>query len=94
MPYPTQAYHYGPRHVGPSHTAPPGPGPAPALMPHPGVDGAHGPPRAPAPYGLISDLPLPVPTGDYQVITNIVHIWIDYIQNECIEYTVMSCAFS
>jgi len=94
MPYPTQAYHYGPRHVGPSHTAPPGPGPAPALMPHPGVDGAHGPPRAPAPYGLISDLPLPVPTGDYQVITNIVHIWIDYIQNECIEDSVMSCAFS
>ncbi|TNN35326.1 Vacuolar protein sorting-associated protein 37A [Liparis tanakae] len=69
-PYPTQAYHYGPRHVGPSHTAPPGPGPAPALMPHPGVDGAHGPPRAPAPYGLILDLPLPVPTGDYQAGLN------------------------
>uniref|UniRef100_A0A8C2W8F2 VPS37A subunit of ESCRT-I n=1 Tax=Cyclopterus lumpus TaxID=8103 RepID=A0A8C2W8F2_CYCLU len=67
-PYPTQAYHYGPRHVGPSHTAPPGLGPA--LMPHPGVDGAHGPPRAPAPYGLISDLPLPVPTGDYQAGLN------------------------
>lgn len=62
-PYPTQAYHYGPRHGGPSHTPPPGSGPAPA----PGTDGAQGPPRAPAPYGLISDLPLPVPTGDSQV---------------------------
>lgn len=68
-PYPTQAFHY-PRHVGPSHTAPAGPGPAPAPMPHPGVDSAHGPPRAPAPYGLISDLPLPVPTADSQVGLN------------------------
>ncbi|KAL3067147.1 hypothetical protein OYC64_016980 [Pagothenia borchgrevinki] len=67
-PYPTQAYQYGPRHVGPSHTPPPGP--APALMPHPGVDSAHGPPRAPAPYGLISDLPLPVPTGDSEAGLN------------------------
>ncbi|KAK5899666.1 hypothetical protein CesoFtcFv8_009122 [Champsocephalus esox] len=67
-PYPTQAYQYGPRHVGPSHTPPPGP--APALMPHPGVDNAHGPPRAPAPYGLISDLPLPVPTGDSEAGLN------------------------
>ncbi|XP_068176967.1 vacuolar protein sorting-associated protein 37A isoform X2 [Antennarius striatus] len=63
-PYPTQAY-YGSRHMGPSHTAPAGPGPAPSPtpMPHLGVDSAHGPPRAPAPYGLISDFPLPVPTG-------------------------------
>uniref|UniRef100_A0A3Q1B7Q5 VPS37 C-terminal domain-containing protein n=1 Tax=Amphiprion ocellaris TaxID=80972 RepID=A0A3Q1B7Q5_AMPOC len=69
-PYPTQAYHYGPRHVGPSQTPPPGPGPAPSLAPpnYPGVDSAHGPPRAPAPYGLISDLPLPVPTTDSQVL--------------------------
>uniref|UniRef100_G3Q469 VPS37A subunit of ESCRT-I n=2 Tax=Gasterosteus aculeatus aculeatus TaxID=481459 RepID=G3Q469_GASAC len=65
-PYPTQAYHYGPRHGGPSHTPPPGSGPAPA----PGTDGAQGPPRAPAPYGLISDLPLPVPTGDSQAGLN------------------------
>lgn len=70
-PYPTQAFHYSSRHGGPSQTPPPGPGPAPspapAPMPHPGVDSAHGPPRAPAPYGLISDLPLPVPTVDPQV---------------------------
>uniref|UniRef100_A0AAQ5XJS5 VPS37 C-terminal domain-containing protein n=1 Tax=Amphiprion ocellaris TaxID=80972 RepID=A0AAQ5XJS5_AMPOC len=71
-PYPTQAYHYGPRHVGPSQTPPPGPGPAPSLAPpnYPGVDSAHGPPRAPAPYGLISDLPLPVPTTDSQAGLN------------------------
>ncbi|KAK1886208.1 Vacuolar protein sorting-associated protein 37A [Dissostichus eleginoides] len=43
---------------------------SPALMPHPGVDSAHGPPRAPAPYGLISDLPLPVPTGDSEAGLN------------------------
>uniref|UniRef100_A0A8P4K3P8 VPS37A subunit of ESCRT-I n=1 Tax=Dicentrarchus labrax TaxID=13489 RepID=A0A8P4K3P8_DICLA len=46
------------------------PAPSPAPMPHPGVDSAHGPPRAPAPYGLISDLPLPVPTGDSQAGLN------------------------
>ncbi|XP_037619523.1 vacuolar protein sorting-associated protein 37A [Sebastes umbrosus] len=69
-PYPTQAYHYAPRHGGPSHTPPPGPGQAPGLMPHPGVDSAYGPPRAPAPYGLISDLPLPVPMGDLQAGLN------------------------
>uniref|UniRef100_A0A4W6D4A1 VPS37A subunit of ESCRT-I n=1 Tax=Lates calcarifer TaxID=8187 RepID=A0A4W6D4A1_LATCA len=57
-PYPTQAFHYGPRHMGPTP------------MPHPGVDSAHGPPRAPAPYGLITDLPLPVPTGDSQAGLN------------------------
>ncbi|XP_026158783.1 vacuolar protein sorting-associated protein 37A [Mastacembelus armatus] len=67
-PYPTQAFHYGPRHVGPSQTPPPGPSPAPT--PHPGVDSAHGPPRAPAPYGLISELPLPVPTADSQAGLN------------------------
>uniref|UniRef100_A0A671U0C2 VPS37A subunit of ESCRT-I n=1 Tax=Sparus aurata TaxID=8175 RepID=A0A671U0C2_SPAAU len=43
------------------------PAPSPAPMPHPGAESAHGHPRAPAPYGLISDLPLPVPTGDSQV---------------------------
>lgn len=71
-PYPSQAFHYGPRHVGPGHAPPAGPGPAPppASMPHPGVDGAHGPPRAPAPYGLITDLPLPVPTTDSQAGLN------------------------
>lgn len=64
-PYPTQAYHYGARHVGPSQTPPQAPSPAP--MPHLVADCAHGPPRAPAPYGLITDLPLPVPTVDLQV---------------------------
>lgn len=70
-PYPTQAYHY-PRHVGPSHTPPAGPGPAPSPtpMPHSGVDSTHGPPQAPAPYGLITDLPLPVPTADAQAGLN------------------------
>lgn len=68
-PYPTQAFHYGVRHVGPSHTSPavPGPAPSPTLMTHSVADGAPGPPRAPAPYGLISELPLPVPAGDSQV---------------------------
>lgn len=59
-PYPTQIFHYGP---------PPG-GPTPPPMPHAGVEGAHGhgPPWAAAPvYGLITDLPLPVPTADSQV---------------------------
>lgn len=59
-PYPTQAYHYSPRQTPPS-------GPAP--MPHPVMDGVH-PPRAPAPYGLLSDLPLPVPTVDSQAGLN------------------------
>ncbi|AWP05942.1 putative vacuolar protein sorting-associated protein 37A isoform 3 [Scophthalmus maximus] len=69
-PYPTQAFHYGPRHMGPSQAPPPGPSAVPSPAPHPGVDGAHGPPRAPAPYGLLSDLPLPVPTGDSQAGLN------------------------
>lgn len=60
-PYPTQGFHYGPR---------PGQAPGPAPMPHPGVDTTHCPPRAPAPYGLITDLPLPVPTVDSQTGLN------------------------
>ncbi|XP_076023430.1 vacuolar protein sorting-associated protein 37A isoform X1 [Genypterus blacodes] len=36
----------------------------------PGVEGTHGPPRAPAPYGLITELPLPVPTADSQAGLN------------------------
>lgn len=71
-PYPSQGFHYGPRHVGPSQTPPPGSGPAPsqAPTPHAAVDVAHGLPRAPAPYGLITELPLPVPTGDSQAGLN------------------------
>lgn len=42
-------------------------------MPHPGVETAHGPPRAPAPYGLITDLPLAVPTGDSQGVNGHVY---------------------
>ncbi|XP_061577830.1 vacuolar protein sorting-associated protein 37A isoform X2 [Cololabis saira] len=71
-PYPTQAFHYGPHHAGSGQTPPPGPGPvpSPAPMPHPGLDIGHGPPRALAPYGLITDLPLPVPIGDLQAGLN------------------------
>lgn len=71
-PYPSQGFHYGPRHVGPSQTPPPGSGPAPSQAPtsHAAVDVAHGLPRAPAPYGLITELPLPVPTGDSQAGLN------------------------
>lgn len=71
-PYPSQGFHYGSRHVGPSQTPPPGSGPAPsqAPTPHAAVDVAHGLPRAPAPYGLITELPLPVPTGDSQAGLN------------------------
>uniref|UniRef100_A0A8C7YZ48 VPS37A subunit of ESCRT-I n=1 Tax=Oryzias sinensis TaxID=183150 RepID=A0A8C7YZ48_9TELE len=71
-PYPAQAFHYSPHHVGPGQTPSPGPGPvpAPAPMSHTGVDMVHGPPRAAAPYGLITDLPLPVPTGESQAGLN------------------------
>nr|XP_057938490.1 vacuolar protein sorting-associated protein 37A isoform X2 [Doryrhamphus excisus] len=70
-PYPTRGYHYGPRHVGPGHTPSPAPapsGPGPVL--HPGVDAVHGSTRGPAPYGLLTDLPLPVPVGDLQAGIN------------------------
>ncbi|XP_046873147.1 vacuolar protein sorting-associated protein 37A isoform X1 [Hypomesus transpacificus] len=55
-PYPPQGYHYGPR--------PPGGAP-------PGLEPPPGPPRAAAPaYGLITDLPLPVPTAEHQAGMN------------------------
>uniref|UniRef100_A0A1A8GAI2 Vacuolar protein sorting 37A n=1 Tax=Nothobranchius korthausae TaxID=1143690 RepID=A0A1A8GAI2_9TELE len=69
-PYPTQTFHYGPRHVGPGQTPPPGPAASPSPIPHTGADIAHVPPRAPGPYGLLPDLPLPVPTGDTQAGLN------------------------
>lgn len=65
-PYPTQGFHYGPRHVGPGQT----PAPSPAPMPHPGTDNMHGPPRAPLACGFIPDLPMPVPTADSQAGLN------------------------
>ncbi|XP_034043967.1 vacuolar protein sorting-associated protein 37A isoform X2 [Thalassophryne amazonica] len=67
-PYTTQSFHYGPHHVGPSQTPPSAQ--TPATMPHPGVESSHGLPRAPTPYGLITDLPLPVLTGDSPVGLN------------------------
>ncbi|XP_037109082.1 vacuolar protein sorting-associated protein 37A isoform X3 [Syngnathus acus] len=70
-PYPTPGYHYGPRHVGQSQTPPLAPaqsGVGPVL--HSAVDGVHGSPRGPTPYGLITDLPMPVPIGDLQVGLN------------------------
>ena len=61
-PYPAPSFHYGPRPLGPGVAPPP-----PAAMPHHGGEPSRGPPGAPAPYGLITDLPLAVPTGDSQV---------------------------
>lgn len=69
-PYPTQGFHYGPRHVGPGQTPAAAPSPAPAPMSHPGSDSIHGHPRAPYPSGFIPDLPMPVPTGDLQAGLN------------------------
>uniref|UniRef100_A0AAY5K1T5 VPS37 C-terminal domain-containing protein n=1 Tax=Esox lucius TaxID=8010 RepID=A0AAY5K1T5_ESOLU len=62
-PYPTQGFHYSP--------LPPGPTLGP--MPHPVLEAphAHGSTRAAAPaYGLITDLPVPVPAADLQAGLN------------------------
>ncbi|KAJ8271720.1 hypothetical protein COCON_G00105790 [Conger conger] len=65
-PYPQQGFHFHPAF--PPQDSPRPAGPVP--MPHPGTD-PHGPPRAAAPaYGLITDLPLPVPTADAQAGLN------------------------
>ncbi|XP_072318585.1 vacuolar protein sorting-associated protein 37A isoform X2 [Eucyclogobius newberryi] len=64
-PYPTQGFHYGPRHIGPGQAPP-----APAPTSHSTSDSVHGPPRAPPQCGFIPDLPMPVPTGDVQVGLN------------------------
>uniref|UniRef100_A0A3P8VX37 VPS37A subunit of ESCRT-I n=1 Tax=Cynoglossus semilaevis TaxID=244447 RepID=A0A3P8VX37_CYNSE len=69
-PYPPQAFHYSARHVGPTQTPPPNLGAGSTPMPHPGMDSVHAIPRVPTPYGLISDLPLPVPTGESQAGLN------------------------
>ncbi|KAG9342424.1 hypothetical protein JZ751_016426 [Albula glossodonta] len=65
-PYPTQGFHFLPAFQPQDSPRPVGPAP----MPHPGAE-PHGPPRAAAPaYGLITDLPLPVPTTDTQAGLN------------------------
>ncbi|XP_077426662.1 vacuolar protein sorting-associated protein 37A isoform X4 [Vanacampus margaritifer] len=70
-PYQTAGYHYGPRHGGQSQTPPLAPAPSGVGSAiHPAVDAVHGSPRGPAPYGLITDLPLPVPVGDLQAGLN------------------------
>lgn len=69
-PYPTQGFHYGPRHIGPGQTTAAAPSPAPSLISHTGSDSMHGPPRAPHPSGFIPDLPMPVPIGDLQAGLN------------------------
>ncbi|KAJ8281304.1 hypothetical protein GJAV_G00066000 [Gymnothorax javanicus] len=65
-PYPAQGFHFLPAF--PLQDSPRPIGPAP--LPHPGAE-PHIPPRAAAPaYGLITDLPLPVPTTDAQAGLN------------------------
>ncbi|XP_077575957.1 vacuolar protein sorting-associated protein 37A isoform X2 [Stigmatopora nigra] len=66
-PYPPPSYHYGLYHVGQRKTPPLAPFPSgvgPGL--HPGVESVHGSHRQPDPYGLITDLVLPVPVGDLE----------------------------
>ncbi|XP_064190966.1 vacuolar protein sorting-associated protein 37A isoform X1 [Anguilla rostrata] len=65
-PYPAQGFHFLPTFPPQDSPRPVGPGP----VPHSGAE-PHGPPRAAAPaYGLITDLPLPVPTADAQAGLN------------------------
>lgn len=62
-PYPTQSFHYVPAFPPQDVQRPVGPSP----VPHAGVEPQQAPPRPAAPaYGLITDLPLPVPTADSQ----------------------------
>ncbi|KAG5285762.1 hypothetical protein AALO_G00007170 [Alosa alosa] len=65
-PYPPQSFHFVPAFPPQESQRPMGP----ASMPHAGTE-AHAAPRPAAPaYGLITDLPLPVPTTDSQVGVN------------------------
>uniref|UniRef100_A0A671NC96 Vacuolar protein sorting-associated protein 37A-like n=1 Tax=Sinocyclocheilus anshuiensis TaxID=1608454 RepID=A0A671NC96_9TELE len=62
-PYPTQSFHFVPAFPPQDGQRPVGPAP----VPHAGVEPQQAPPRPAAPaYGLITDLPLPVPTADSQ----------------------------
>lgn len=64
-PYPTQSFHFVPAFPPQDGQRPVGP----ALVSHVGVEPQQAPPRPAAPaYGLITDLPLPVPTADSQVL--------------------------
>lgn len=63
-PYPTQSFHFVPAFQPQDGQRPIGPVP----VPHAGLEPQQAPPRPAAPaYGLITDLPLPVPTADSQV---------------------------
>lgn len=65
-PYPTQGFHFVPAFPPQDGQRPIGPAP----VPHAGVEPQQAPPRPAAPaFGLITDLPLPVPTADSQVPT-------------------------
>uniref|UniRef100_A0A9J8ATP9 VPS37A subunit of ESCRT-I n=1 Tax=Cyprinus carpio carpio TaxID=630221 RepID=A0A9J8ATP9_CYPCA len=62
-PYPTQGFHFVPAFPPQDGQRPIGPAP----VPHAGVEPQQAPPRPAAPaFGLITDLPLPVPTADSQ----------------------------
>ncbi|KAK2908693.1 hypothetical protein Q8A67_004530 [Cirrhinus molitorella] len=62
-PYPAQSFHFVPAFPPQDGQRPIGPAP----LPHAGVEPQQAPPRPAAPvYGLITDLPLPVPTTDSQ----------------------------
>lgn len=64
-PYPTQSFHFVPAFQPQDGQRPIGPAP----VPHAGLEPQQAPPRPAAPaYGLITDLPLPVPTADSQVL--------------------------
>lgn len=64
-PYPAQNFHFVPAFPSADPQRPVVPAPLP---PPPGSEIQQGPNRPPAPvYGLITDLPLPVPTADLQV---------------------------
>lgn len=63
-PYSTQSFHFVPAFQPQDGQRPIGPAP----VPHAGAEPQQAPPRPAAPaYGLITDLPLPVPTADSQV---------------------------
>lgn len=71
-PYPAQNFHFVPTFPSPDAQRPVVPT---SLPPPPGSDMLQVPNRPPAPvYGLITDLPLPVPMADPQVQALLPHI--------------------